>query len=404
MAWTRDNLDRPTLARGEFRAVSLGGRDLSGTAPLLDQRAPRAIVHLRSGRAAGCRSLFAAEARAGLSAVPDDESWTAVNVLGDVDPAERLRDEGGVLWFPDVLGREHRFYETPDGALEHEIILPRKPEGLVVPLAVACGPGVTWYWQGPLTQREIDEGAVRPDNVVDSWAIYGVLSGNWLRPDRSRIVEHGTGNIGHLYRPSIEDRNGRQWCTWVVTDGRPVGIRIPVGVSYPAVLGPTFGHPEGASSATANGTLFRYTLTPVSPAANGTLDSLDFYCTADGQSFRLGLYESDGDLVDYTAQAVSVASQWNQVAAANGAAVSSGTSYQMAHWYASALGYKYNAVSNDEQRESHAYHATNPFPDPYPSAGSTGSVRVSIRGTYTESGGGPTPWLYAHRRSARIVA
>ena len=412
--WTRDQFDRPALVRNEYRAVSVGGRPQERESLLIDGRPFRPIIHMTLGRRIGSRSLFAHEQRAGVSQLPDDECWSALRGTAVIDPAERMRhdviDGQEACGCVDVLGEEHWFYPIQDAksrtGLEWIIRLPREPDGLVFPVEATLGPGISWYYQGELTPEELAEGAERPPEFVDSWAIYASRSGSWRRLDGTPIVDCGSGKLGHELRPSIEDRYGhRQWCTWKVRGGLPVGIVIPAGLAYPATLYPSyFGYGEGGSASGASGTLFRYTLATYSPAANGTLDAIEFFTTTAAQNFRLGLYESDGDRVDYTAEGTSVEDDWTSIDVIGGAAVLSATSYQLAHWVKTALGYKYDAGTAKEQRETLAYSEGDPFPNPYPSAGSPGNTLTSIRAAYTESGGGPTPWLYAHRRSARIVA
>jgi len=404
MTWTYDNLGRQTLARSAFRAVAIGGRPREGEPLLIANRPPRPVVHLRIGRTA-----------------PDDEHWAAMTCVGDVDPAERLREDHDTLWFPDTLGREHRFYERPDGSLEHEIVLPREPDGLVVPFAVASSPGVRWHWQGPLSQLEIDEGAEGPDDVVDSWAVYAPASGNYRLPDGRPLVEYETGKLGHLYRPTIDDGRGPQWAEWVIEHGLPAGIRVPAGLRYPSVLGPTFGLTTSGAGGRAIYPDLAHAYQPSSnPEFSGTLDYIRAWLTnTSGYNLKAAIYADNGGswggaalltsgaapaTAGLSADSTPLLHTWTYVSKP---AVAADTPYWLALMTDRSSLFSYMRCDsgsghneNYKAGQTYADFPTNPAPS---SPTSYGAAGWSIYGEYTVSGGGATPWLYAHRRSARIV-
>jgi hypothetical protein len=68
------------------------------------------------------------------------------------------------------------------------------------------------YYQPPLTQEEIDQGAERPDNVVGSYAVYHDTKGGMNDADG---MEYKVGKAFHLYRMKAVDANGEEvWCDY----------------------------------------------------------------------------------------------------------------------------------------------------------------------------------------------
>ena len=66
--------------------------------------------------------------------------------------------------------------------------------------------GLDFFYQPPLTQKEIDEGAFRPENVVGSYAVYASeQKTNYVGGKLYR-----TGKVGHIFRPKIIDSAGTE--------------------------------------------------------------------------------------------------------------------------------------------------------------------------------------------------
>lgn len=397
MTWTPDPFDRPTLSRDAFRAVSVGGRPQADEPTLIAGRPFRPICHMRVGRAAGSESLFAAERRAGLRQVADDEMWAAFRSTAEIDAAERMREDNGTLWVPDRLGQEHRFFELPDGRMEYEIILPREPDGGVFPVAVASSHGVQWWHQGELTQEEIDEGSVRPEDVIDSWAVYGPRQGNWRRVDGTPVVEYGIGKLVHVYRPwiaSVARLAERRWCTWVVVDGIPVGIRIPPGVRYPAILGPTFGYDAVGLTQSYLGLNYLFYNYYSAPAVNGTLDTIDYYQPGvQSETWRVALYDDTADnnrvRLGQSAENTSAATGWVTTAIPGSVGITSGVVYSIGIWTKTLCYIQYDVAGGTRGYRTLTYNATNDFPNPWGTPDNVAERNYSFRGTYTESGVGP---------------
>jgi len=125
------------------------------------------------------------------------------------------------------------------GGFEFEIVLKEKPATNQIVLDIDAK-GLRFSYQPPLTQQEIDNGTVRPDNVVGSYAVYHATKKN---------NEYMTGKAFHIYRPSAEDALGNKaWCSLYI-DGHidPTSLTLTVPqqfldeATYPVVIDPTFG-------------------------------------------------------------------------------------------------------------------------------------------------------------------
>jgi hypothetical protein len=94
---------------------------------------------------------------------------------------------------------------NPEGGLEYEIDLKSKPASNVIQFQLDTQ-GLDFFYQPALTQEEIAEGAVRPENVVGSYAVYASeQKTNW---EGGKV--YGTGKVGHIFRPKITDLAGTE--------------------------------------------------------------------------------------------------------------------------------------------------------------------------------------------------
>ena len=141
---------------------------------------------------------------------------------------------------------EMHFYDlpvseaNPEGAYEIEWILNEKPLTNVVEFDIETQ-GVEYFYQPELTQKEIDDGAFRPDNVIGSYAVYA-------SEQKTNYVggkEYKVGKIGHIFRPKIIDSAGTEvWGDLHIENGI-LSVTIPQdfldkGI-YPIIVDPTFG-------------------------------------------------------------------------------------------------------------------------------------------------------------------
>src|SRR3990172_8790988 len=105
-------------------------------------------------------------------------------------------------------------YDKPDvsedGGFEFEWVLPKKPASNVLTATIQTK-GLSFFYQPPLTQEEIDEGAERPENVVRSYAVYHTTKGGM---NDVAGMEYKVGKAFHIYRPEAIDATGK----WVYGD------------------------------------------------------------------------------------------------------------------------------------------------------------------------------------------
>lgn len=181
---------------------------------------------------------------------------------------------GDKVEWNDGHGVSAKFYEKPDDQFEFEIILDEKPASGFVLLSINTK-GLDFFYQPELTQREIDGGCVRPDNVVGSYAVYHqTMKGNYVGGKN-----YQAGKFCHIYRPHVTDANGkREWCEMNIT-GAVMKIVIPDELLYPIVVDPTFGcdpaSPGNSWRSIINNGMYGALFT--SPSNIGTAQSISYY-------------------------------------------------------------------------------------------------------------------------------
>ena len=154
----------------------------------------------------------------------------------------------------------HELYVRTDGNFEWEIILPSKPDTNVFIYQIETK-GLDFHYQSELTQEEIDGGAIRPDSVVGSYAVYHNSKAN------NRVIIDGKdttfenymiGKAFHIYRPTVRDASDSfQFCHIEIdTIQGTLSLTIPQtflnNAHYPIVIGPTFGETGEGSSGITN--------------------------------------------------------------------------------------------------------------------------------------------------------
>ena len=111
---------------------------------------------------------------------------------------------------PDIT---YEYFDAPtsteEGGYEYQLVLNKKPATSTF-YSTIDSTGLEFYKQLPLTQEEIDEGANRPENVVNSYAVYYSQSG-----DYSALGGYNfrAGKAFHIYRVKAVDADGQWiWC------------------------------------------------------------------------------------------------------------------------------------------------------------------------------------------------
>lgn len=179
----------------------------------------------------------------------------------------------------DSKGNEHKYTINEEGGVEFDTILDTKPADnkIVFPIETQ---GLKFYYQPPLTQKEIDEGAFRPENVVGSYAVYHESK----QGDYSKMggKNYMAGKAFHIYRyrPKIIDASGKEiWGELNIEEqAGTLTITIPQdwldNAVYPVTIDPNFGYETKGGTELGIGAGIRAFL---ATGAAGTVNSVTAY-------------------------------------------------------------------------------------------------------------------------------
>ena len=149
--------------------------------------------------------------------------------------------------FKDVK-QEVAVYPLNATSTEIEVILLEKPVSNIIKFTLDNYQNLDFFYQPALTQKEIDEGANRPENVVGSYAVFAKEKANHIVGQ----TNYGTGKVGHIFRPKIIDSAGTSvWGDLHIENGI-LSVTIPqnfldTGI-YPVIVDPTFGYTSEAAT------------------------------------------------------------------------------------------------------------------------------------------------------------
>ena len=196
---------------------------------------------------------------------------------------------------------DYHFYDLgvtashAEGAYEFEVILKEKPDSNVITFDIETQ-GLDFFYQPALTQKEVDDGVFRPENVIGSYAVYHSTKANHAIGQKN----YKAGKAFHIYRPQLEDANG--WKVWgelnIDVQAEIQTVRMPEdfwnNAVYPIrhATGATFGYTELGGSLIAIGVNGNN-----GSATNGSTSSLTESGALD--SIHIGLVAEDAaDNVD----------------------------------------------------------------------------------------------------------
>jgi len=249
-----------------------------------------------------------------------------------------------------------------------DILLKEKPDKNVFCYYLEGWEDYDFYRQGELSQKEKDEGAVRPDEIVGSYAIYHKT----LKDHKTGGVNYETGKFGHIPFPYVwevgkeKDKiratdltfNKGNLCVVVPQDfldkaDYKNGVRID----------PTFGYTTAGASSMQLAYSFgdrragRYYSAP----ANGTLDSISAY-VAGSASFDMKAFVNQKDSVSSGShgQIVAITNTGNSSSAgwktftAGGQSITSGTNYIL-----NVLGKKDTSITSRVYHDAIDYNGSN---------------------------------------------
>lgn len=136
-----------------------------------------------------------------------------------------------------------------DGGMEINIKLPAEPTSNVFNFAISGAEELDFFYQPALTQKEIDAGDQRPENVIGSYAVYYKDHVNHIEGQ----TNYGTGKAYHIFRPLVTDAKGNTVWADMSYGNAVLTVTVPQDfldtATYPVKVDPTFGYTsQGASN------------------------------------------------------------------------------------------------------------------------------------------------------------
>ena len=281
---------------------------------------------------------------------------------------------------------EVHFYDIPEdsehhlGAYEFEVVLLKKKAGNTIEFDIESE-NLDFRYQGELTQEDIDDGDIRPDNVVGSYAVYHSSKSN---------NDYMTGKAFHIYRPTATDDNGN-W-TWGEIFIDVIASKLIVTIDqgwldnakYPVLIDPTFGRTDvGASSTGRNANIYMGAInTSGADAAGATVDKMTFYSSSSGDNFKTMVIDNStyAILTNGVSEIGVTAGGWVDTAFTTPPTIAASTAYQLGLIQETKVNIHYD--SGSAWRD-----ATNSYTTPEEvSNGTSDSKYFSIYATYTTAG------------------
>lgn len=303
-----------------------------------------------------------------------------------------------------------RFYHRSDieeGALEFELVIPRRPAWNCLEFIVSNSANLVWLYQAPYANVDPDgstwqaapSGAIyrRPAKVNGSYAVYHRSKGVLNDADGP---DYKAGKAFHVYRPHATDANGVE--TWGTLDfNEQTGILTMCldatwlqNAEYPVTVDPTFGYTTiGGSDAyeVTNYTVgSRYQLTENASTITQVAARM---WVAGSVGVKSGIYADSSNtpaarFAQQTTATTVGAEAWFTWSYATGAA--SAAYYWLVFNGASGYQIKYDTdAAYKKAYDSETYTAV--FKDPFgPVEGYDDTVKISAYATYTAAAAGRT--------------
>ena len=254
--------------------------------------------------------------------------------------------------------------------------------------------GLNFYYQPPLTQQEIDEGCIRPENVVGSYAVYHSTKGGM---NDINGMEYKTGKFYHIYRPHLYDTEGKEaWGDLHIENGI-YSVEIPQDfldkAVYPIKSNDTFGEDEVGGTlqdGISDDKIYGYKF---SLGVDGNVSSITYYTAYDSKyggtahSVQYGIYDNSSPAVlKGSSSGVALAStsySWKTDSVS--ASLSSGT-YSLCFNHEKNYGqWAYDRTTNNEVFKNSVIYPS--WPTPITDFDYASNRQFSIYATYTPDSG-----------------
>jgi hypothetical protein len=313
------------------------------------------------------------------------------------------------------MNRAERHFVIP-GSTEYQIewdTLADVPDTGYVDLALEFSGSLVWHKQLSLTPQEIDFGVSRPDNVINSYAVYGSQNGRFLRVDGTEHVNFETGKFCHLYRPRLVDAKGRGcWLDQTAPIAGPNRLRVHLdddwlaGAAFPVVLDPVFGY--DSVGATTNVTAdWAFAAGPHQPSVDCLATAVTMYTkkSSSDVGVTFGIYDHTAtrpnSLLRDSAGATinSTTPGWVSASLDSGVSLTAGSNYYLANATANAgyYSYYYDSVAGFSWFYKSNTYSAGVLPASWVVSNALNSWKESIYATYEEAASGK-PWhVYAQQ-------
>lgn len=332
----------------------------------------------------------------------DQDGFKVSYDMGTPTLQERIRDKRKREVITETV-------DFGDGGFKIDILLNEKPDTNAFCYDIEGAENYDFFYQPPLTQEEIEDGAERPEDIVGSYAVYHKT----LKNHRAGSENYATGKVMHIPRPQVwevgDEENTKEWAELSYDNGTLcVTARQAFldNASYPVRIDPTFGYTSvGASSGqlafSSMGEPRGLALgTQATGSEAGTLSAIDIYLSAaSGGSITLhgGLYLEGANphtrIESRTLASVSTTG-WKTVTGFS-ASVTAATEYILFTAHSNRTSSPVmNVAADTGQPSGSGYISPTPFVTSGlsdPQNGSASTNIYSIYATYTASGGGATP-------------
>lgn len=274
---------------------------------------------------------------------------------------------------------------TDEGGMEINVLLDSKPTTNVFTFQLENWQNLDFFYQPELTPEEIQEGVVRPENVVGSYAVF-------YKNKRNHILgqtNYGSGKAYHIYRPKVFDDKGNEvWANMSYSDG-VLSVTVPQdfldNAVYPVVVDPTFGNTNigGSSAATANVICSYYPTTEGSDVSKLTMYNLqDAGNTVAGAIYTdSGTYPNTKVAEDSGNTSGTGANAWLDVNIT--ATLSGSTNYWLCTWGSDSRTIFWDAGSANQYVAQGMSFET--WEDPFSGGGTQFARALSVYATYTAS-------------------
>lgn len=133
-----------------------------------------------------------------------------------------------------------------EGGFKVDIILNERPDTNRFCYDIEGAENYDFFYQPPLTEEEIAEGASRPDHIVGSYAVYH----KQLKNHRLGGENYATGKVMHIPRPQVWELDNeeatKEWAELSYTDEEGLCVTVRQEfldkATYPVRVDPTFGY------------------------------------------------------------------------------------------------------------------------------------------------------------------